>query len=819
MGAVEFITGKEGGVTKSDVSKLSRRDRFSDFLPWIGYRDDEKSFLNTDNTIGHIWECIPLTFASLREVKQMEALLKGSFPKGAVMQFICYADPDISDFIHDYRSTKTRPDDLVQKNVSEYAKYLTEGTRGIKALHGIPARNFRIFVTLKADVEIPEDTISIVEETLSGAHMNPRRSTAEDLLGFVRKLFNNMYESASKRFDKNIPLRKQVINSETDIHFEKNTARIGNMYARCLTPKANPQKIDPLKTNKLAGGIMGVMNDTDQITTPFLWCVNIVFEDIKFQISNKASMTMAQRATGSFAKKIAKRVEEFGWALDKMETDRFVRVIPSLWLFGESEEALRDTTSRAKRMWEDFDFVMQEETRIMKILLIASLPFGLYTVDNNLDLIDRDFIMPTATAARFLPIQGDFRGASRAVLAYIGRKGQVIGVDVFDHRSNNHNFIVAAESGSGKSFGLNLLCNNYYAAGSLVRIVDIGYSYKKLCSTCRGRFMDFGKEKLVINPFYCTGDDEDIQKNLAVAANITAEMAYSASGATLHETEWTLLKCAAEWTHKSGNIEDGIDSVQTYLKTFPQHFDDDIKDLDFAISKAHELAFNLRDFTSKGRYGRFFNGKSTFDISSDEFVVLELEQLKSQAELFTVVVMQVMNNVTQDLYLSDRSDQRFILFEEAASFLKKNGVHDLSRLAAIIEEGYRRARKYHGSFGVVLQSILDTQSFGSIGEVLLNNAAYKFYLEGKDYSKAVEQGILNYKGLSVDLVESIKNNKPRYSEMFLDTPLGKGCARLAVDPWTYWVNTSAGDEVAKYEALIRQGKDPLEALTALSGVK
>lgn len=816
----DTILGVEGGLKKSDISKLTQRDTFSEFLPWLGYRDKNNSYLNTDNTIGYMWECTPLTFMGLREIKQIEQLLRGTFPKGAVMQFILYPDPYIGDFLADYRANKTRKDDLVQKTVEEYAKYLEAGTSGLKALHGIPVRNFRAFVCLKSEEKIPVDTISLVEETLSGAHMNPKVMPAGELIKWMRRFFNGAKKAQPENYDKSVPIRKQIINAETEIEFNKTTARIGGMYGRCLTPKANPKMIDPLKTNKMVGGIMGGIDDSEQITTPFLWSVNVIFDDVKSEIANKASLTMMQRGTGSFAKKIQKRVEEFGWALDKLETDKFIKIIPSLWVFADSEDELRDSSARAKRMWENFDFVMQEESRLSKVMLISSLPFGLYAAGQNINLIDRDFLVPTSTAARFLPMQGDFRGASRPVLPYIGRKGQTIGVDLFDERSNNHNFVIAAESGSGKSFGLNFLANNYYASGALVRIVDIGYSYKKLCATNHGRFMDFGEEKIVINPFFCSSDDqEDIEENQSVTSNIIAEMAYSASGATLHETEWTLIKNAVEWAIKKGLVENGINSVQDYLRTFPKYANTEYGDLDFAISKARELAFNLNDFTSEGRYGRFFNGPSTFDISSDEFVVLELDRLKSKKELFTVVVMQVMNSVTQDLYLSDRQQQRFILFEEAASFLKSNGVHDLSRLSAIIEEGYRRARKYHGSFGVVLQSILDASSFGTIGDVILNNAAYKFYLEGKDYQKAVDEGILNYKGLDVDLVTSIKNNKPRYSEMYLDTPFGRGAARLAVDPWTYWVNTSAGKEVAAFEALVKQGFQPLEALVKLSGVK
>ena len=817
----DFLFGDNGGVRYADIERLTDRTGLSDFLPWLLYERDKHRYLNVNNTVGYIWECTPLPFAGLPEMKQLEALIRADFPKDTVLQVLLFGDHDVSRFIDGFRDNKTRKDPLIRKNIDEYCRFLESGRDGLAACHGIPLRNFRLFVTLYSKSTLSDDIVSITEEMLLGAHLQPRRLPVEGLLAWVRNLLNGRkYGGSPGSFDESVPIRKQIIAAETEIDFAQRPCRIGHFFARCLTPKAHPKRVDPLMTNTLIGGIRGIAEDVEQVTTPFLWCVSVIFDELKFTLHNKASLTMMQKSTGSFAASIARRMEEFGWALDKFESDRFVKIVPTFWVFAEHEDELRESVSRAKRIWEGKDFVMQEETLMGKALLLASLPFGLYTDRQNVDRLERHFICHAAAAARLLPVQADFRGASKPVLAYIGRKGQCIGIDLFDPRSNNHNFVVAAESGSGKSFSLNNLCASYYASGALVRIVDIGYSYQKLASTCQGRFMDFGRDKPVINPFMGTyRDEEDRQRNQVAAANILAEMCYSASGAALTETEWTLVKEAVDYTVKTGNVDQGIDSAEEYLRKFPVLCREaDGRDLEFARLKAHELAFNLKDFTSSGAFGAFFNGASTFDISNDDFVVLELDQLKSIKELFTVVVMQVMNSVTQDLYLSDRSKKRFVLFEEAASFLKQNGVHDLSRLAAIIEEGFRRARKYHGSFGVVLQSIVDLKSFGSIGDVLLNNAAYKFLLESKDYPKAIADGLLDYQGLAIELLTSIKNNKPRYSELFLDTPFGAGVARLAVDPWNYWVNTSAGDEVARYQMLIRQGKTPIEAISTLSGI-
>ena len=816
------LLSRKDSVSSKDIERLSQRDRFSDYLPWLAHNEEHKLFVNSDNSVGVIWECRPLTFCDTNQITAFEGLLKQDYPKGTIMQWILCPDHNLKSFIEAYKGNKKRKDRLAQKTVEEYAKFLEQGAHGMKSMNGIPARNFRLFVCLKTPNELNSDQLSLIEETLESSGLFPRRWTGNDLMVWARGFFSGDYQEQSGNYDPSIWLRKQVIKSDQVMDFTDGTmAKIGHRYARCLSPKVMSPTIDPLKINKLFGGFMGREDDARQINSPFLFSLNIIFDDQSSKVNSKADLLMSMKATGSFSTAVQKRLEEYVWALDKISaSESFYKVIPALWVFGDTPDQVRDGSSRAYKIWENQKFEMQTESRLSKVMLISSLPFGLYNTNNNVINMDRHFMVPVSTAARLLPCQSDFQGACDPVLAYVGRKGQVYGLDVFDQRSNNHNFFVAAGSGSGKSFGLGFLASNYYAAGAKVRIVDIGGSYEKIAKTNKGVYLDFGKEEICINPFdYHYNDEADRQSNQMSAAYVVAEMCFSGTGSPATETQWSLIKNASQWVDVNGHNERGIDAVHEYLATYPEHVGENELQLEAAVEIAHELAFNLTDFTSTGRYGRFFNGKSTFDISRDDFVVIELEALKPQKELFSVVIMQIMNKVTEDLYLSDRSTPRFIIFEEAATLLKKNGVEDFSRLTGIVEEGYRRARKYSGSFGVVLQSLLDLKQFGDLGDVILANAAYRFLLYSDNHKKAIDEKMVDYSGLAADLLTSVKNVKPRYSEMFVDTPFGKGVARLSVDPWSYWIYTSTGTEVRMFDDLLEQGIEPYKAIQMLSGVQ
>jgi len=813
-----------GGITKTQHQDALKRNPFSDWLPWIAYDAQDHGFLNTDNTWGYLWECVPHAFTSVRETKVLEGLISQPFPNGAVLQFMLYADDNINGFLNTFRESKQRDNPLVKKSVEEITQFYRNCTSGSPQSNGIPVRNYRCFFTVKTEKRLSKDFHSNIHDALVGARLSPKIMNAPHLLSFVRGIFSKQAWHNEQLYDDLLPIRKQVINAEQSVSWQShndNVTKVGDRYARCITPKLLPNNADLTQTNKLVGAIMGVEEDGDQINVPFLWCLNIITEEVKTEIHTKASIMMAQRSVGSFSAKLKKRVEELAWALDNLEREKFVSIIPTLWVFGDTEEKAREGVSRAKRIWESQGYAMQEESKISRPLFIASLPFGLYKLGNNIRLLERDFPVPISVAARMAPIQADFRGTNSAVLAFSGRKGQIVGIDVFDDTVNNHNFLITAGSGAGKSFTLNYLCANYYAAGSLVRLIDIGYSYKKLCSIFDGRYLDFGKEHICINPFHSLGlDKEDLESDLQATANVVAEMVYSASGSNLTETEWTLVKNAVRFAiNRDDGGERGIDHVYDYLHGYPKYVNEAELTKDIVpeiITRAKIMAFNLADYTSKGRYGRFFNGKSTFDISSDEFVVLELEKLKGQRELFKVVTLQVANACTQDLYLSDRSRSRFILFEEAYQFLKLNGDKGNERIGRIIEEGYRRARKYGGSFGIVTQSLNDLSSFGSSGPVIKNNSAFKFLLEADDYEDAANKKIVNYDGLALDILSRVKNNKPKYSEIFFDTPLGMGVGRLIVDPWNYWIATSSSNEVAQYDTLIKQGLTPFDAIKRLS---
>lgn len=810
-----FAPANDPLLDERDIENLAYRHPYSQYLPYLTYDEARGEYGNADDTVGYLWECRPLAFLTDKSLESLAGLLRQEYPARTAVQFILLPDDALDAHLSAYLALKTREQPIVQQAARQYAQHLSEGRQGLPGMGGTPVRNFRLIVAVKSSESFEDDRIKWIEEMLTQGGLAPSRIAPQALLDVLRRVLNSHAPVNTDVYDPKVYLRKQIIQAETKIDTEDDVVRIGSRYAACLTPKSTPVsgQLDRLAINQLIGGYGGPQDDGTQIAQRFLWTTTVFFEITPSTVRRKASFLGAQRIGGTIARDLARRNAEMAQDLEELEQDRFVDVITQVWMFGETREELNRGVARCRGLWEQERFVMQRESSIVQAMLIVGLPFGLYQLKNNAKQIDRHFPMSARAAAHLLPVQADFGGRMRPAQLYVGRKGQLVSVDVFDKRANNHNFLVCAGSGAGKSFLMNKLVGDYYGLGSLIRIVDIGYSYEKQAMLCGGRYIDVGEEahRLCLNPFTTAsaGQRAEGESDELAIASVLLTMAFAATEIPRSENSYyTLMKDAVRFAKARDGGEHGVDHVAEYLRTFPKYAEE--RTFDGAVPLAHQMAFNLYDFTSPGKHGRLFNGRSTLNIGQDEFVVLELERIMNDTELFQVIAMQVVNAITQDLYLSDRTQQRFMVFDEAWRYFSSTPM-----IANMIKEGYRRARKYGGATGIITQSPLDLRAFGEAGVVIKSNSAFKFFLESNDYTAAVQAGILDYQGLLLDLARSVRNMPPRYSEVLFDTPFGIGVARLCADRFTYWMNTTTASEVARFKYTLAQVGDPVAAVRQL----
>jgi conjugal transfer ATP-binding protein TraC len=799
-----------GGLTEKEYKKSMERDSFSDFLPWVAGEGGVYAII--DNEVCVTFECRPFPFAPPTAFDKIKDILSNIHMKKAVVSVSLYGSEYVEDFVGKMKGMNTRKLPVVDAMIEERSKFMIQSAKnGQRKINGNRYRNHRLFISLKIPNEA--NAASLVESfrtDLKTGGFAPKPLETEELLKTMRGFFGH---EESDGYSENRPIRKQIIDRNIRFTQDGEILSFGKKHFIVQTPRCfrlDNNTINTLDAHKALGDFLG--NDNLQIQDPFLYTINYVIDpSIKTSVSEKTKSLIDLGGLGSLIYSLKNKIDEYKEVETNINKQRFVSMVPVLIVKSSTKQGADQSAATASSIMGKMADLQREEI-LAKTMFITALPGGFYARE-ELSVLERDFPQSANACALFAPIQADYRGMDENYHAdFIGRKGQVIGSSLFDEAGTNMNFANIGGSGGGKSVITNHMLLGHYANGVKVRGMDLGDSYKKATRITGGRYIDFDKERHIINPFdlYSTGEDaEDKTYNLDSIGETLTIMALSKSGEKTNLTNITLIDEAVREAIKSGNIYDGIDFVEAYLLDYEKG-SAGMKD------QARLLGMALHPFTSKGQFGSWFNGKSTLDIKNDDWVILELEKLNSQKQLFPAAVTTLMNLISADLYLGKRDGRRIFYCDEAWLIMKGHDSDSpfLKALAELIAEGYRRARKYDGSFGVCLQSLNDLNAFGPVGNVIMANAQHKTILkmDKDDLAIAKANNAASYSGLSLELIEGLKMQKGQFSEVFFDGPRGRGVARLVLDDFSYAVYTSSANENAIIESFEEQGLTTTEAL-------
>ena len=351
---------------------------------------------------------------------------------------------------------------------------------------------------------------------------------------------------------------------------------------------------------------------------------------------------------------------------------------------------------------------------------------------------------------------------------------------------------------------MNEMAWSYRAIGAKVWMLDLGRSFEKLCRKANGTYIEFRPDvDICLNPFTHIADiNEDIDmlvpgiSKMCSMQHTLEEVQYKAISAMVlklwreygNELRITALRDA----FKGGTIEElGIVSDQR------------IKD----------LAIMLNPYSRGGQYERFFEGINNIDFSND-FIVIENEELKRRPDLHAVVNILLLHRITGEMYLT-RNRRKVLFIDELKQQLGDSGADDPVK-AAVIEEAARRARKYGGALGTATQSADDFYGSAQM-EAAFNCSDWVFLLRQKPES--IE--MLDRKGrLTMDepkkrLLNSLRTEAGVFSEVYISSPVGEGVARNILDPATHLLFSNKLEDNAPIDELRAQGLSIDEAISEL----
>jgi conjugal transfer ATP-binding protein TraC len=409
-----------------------------------------------------------------------------------------------------------------------------------------------------------------------------------------------------------------------------------------------------------------------------------------------------------------------------------------------------------------------------------------------------------ANAIHMAPLIAEWRGTRTPALVFGGRRGQVMTLDLFDNDLGNYNFAIIGAPGSGKSVLMNELAWSYRAIGAKVWMLDLGRSFEKLCRKAQGTYIEFRPDvDICLNPFTIVHDiNEDIDM-LVPGISKMCSMQHALDEVQYKAISAMVLKL---WREHGNDLT--ITGLRDAFKTGT------IEELGVAgDQRINDLAIMLNPYARGGQYERFFEGRANVDFSND-FIVIENEELKRRPDLHAVVNILLLHQITGEMYLT-RNRRKVLFIDELKQQLGDIGADDPVK-AAVVEEAARRARKYGGALGTATQSADDYYGSAQM-EAAFNCSDWVFLLRQKPES--IE--MLDRKGrLAMDepkkrLLNSLRTEAGAFSELYISSPVGEGVARNILDPATHLLFSNKLEDNAPIDALRAQGLSIDEAIAEL----
>jgi conjugal transfer ATP-binding protein TraC len=776
------------------------------WLKYSAYMEERNIFVNEDG-IAFALEVHPQTGAN-EEMSQILTALFTNAPADTGIQIQLLGTPQVGGLLKNYIEQRV-PDELLENYLPKRerdsgnpyremarrrADYLQRASRkSFGPAVGSLVRNFRCVVSVNMQGD-PQDPVFLeslemlrsgMESTLKAANLPNRRWDAGDLINWCATLLNphRLYEDAPPlNYDGYREIRHQILalDTRTSVRRDKVVTWRGesdeHVAIRTLTVRNYPEAFALWNMNFLIGD---VFQSSLQQGSPFMITIGVQVQS-RDAVKNKTQLKQA-RATQNAESPIARFMPAFGqqkrdWdaALKSLDQGgQLVEMYHTVTLFATNDTLSReDQVTRA--IWASKGFDLSSMEMIQMPGLLMSLPMTYSKrMHKDVSLLKLSGTKTTNNAVHMSPLVGEWKGTQTPVMLLAGRRGQVITFDLFDNNQGNYNVAIAGASGSGKSVFVNDIASSYASIGGKVWIIDVGRSYVNLCEAFDGDFIEFTPERhLCVNPFTYV---VDLAEEMELLQPLIALMVSPKQELDNYTYSVIARAIAQVWALRGNDacMTDIYDLVNTGRIDEGDQFDQRVKD----------LASLIYPYTRHGAYGRYFDGPANIAFKN-RFTVLEMEELNTKKDLRTVILYIMMFRITYDMYLSDRAQRKIVIIDEAWDLLGAQGGSDSAASAKFIDAGYRRARKYGGSFITATQNMSDYE-MSSAASSALKNSDWRCYLRQKSESLEAMKG----KGQFSDdpgffkTLQSLRTEKDVFSEVLVSGPNGKAVARCYMDPY------------------------------------
>lgn len=339
---------------------------------------------------------------------------------------------------------------------------------------------------------------------------------------------------------------------------------------------------------------------------------------------------------------------------------------------------------------------------------------------NAVELKGYDWFLTTCDAAIcfFLKEAMPKDEPSELLIRFTDRQGIPVGIDVADlpmrtNRINNRNKFVLGPSGSGKSFFMNALIEQYMLFNMDMIIVDTGHSYSGLCSYYQGKYITYtDKKPITMNPFRINESEYNIEKKDFLVTLIS--VAWKGADGVLTPVERDVIANVLSSFYTAtfaGGGELSFNSFYDFaLQKIPQ-----IKSEEKIVFDIDEFRYVLKKFYKGGEFAEILNKEADRSLFTEHFIVFEIDSIKEHKILFPLVTLIIMDVFIQKMRY--RQDQRKCLIVEEAWKAIASPL-----MAGYLLYLYKTVRKFWGEAIVVTQELGDIIGNAVVKDSIINNS-------------------------------------------------------------------------------------------------
>lgn len=399
---------------------------------------------------------------------------------------------------------------------------------------------------------------------------------------------------------------------------------------------------------------------------------------------------------------------------------------------------------------------------------------------NGIELKKYDWFLTTADAALcfFFKESMSSDDPSDFLIRFADRQGIPIGIDISDlmmatGRLKNRNRFILGKSGTGKSYAVNAIVEQYLQYNMDVVIVDVGHSYSGLCAFYGGKYITYSEERpITMNPFAISKEEYNIEKKDFLITLIC--LLWKGADGSISTLERDVIAQVISAYYRCYFSDSGLadgDSDQINKLDFNSFYEFAIKRIPIIKKEARisfdveEFGFILEKFYKGGEFDTILNEAADESLFNEQFIVYEIDNVLENKILLPVVTVVIMDVFIQKMR-HRKNRRKTIILEEAWKVLMS------PMMSGFLLYLNKTVRKFWGEIIEVTQEISDIVGNPIVKDSIINNSDTVILLEQNEADFKLVAELLSINEVEQKKIFTInkldnKERRARFNEIYI----------------------------------------------------